>query len=585
MSKKQDTLWTAFGRQRQPPAKRQKLQTLEESDTSVSRRKQRGESSGDDADAGTLTDADLLSSQEDALSAEGPSVCDADALVAIETRKRATTAVVTMKQVEQKTQETPSDKLKLNERKEIKDSVHGLMTFEPICMRIIDTLQFQRLRNLHQLGAANFVYIGATHSRFEHCLGVAYLAEKMIESIRSHQPWLPIAKEDVTCIKIAALCHDLGHGPFSHVFDGLLLEQLQKKRLIPTTFKWSHEQGSVDMFSYLLTENKISVEDYGLTQQDVTFIKELIWGGPLPDSNGSLRGRPSRDQRFLYDIVNNAHSGLDVDKLDYFMRDSLHTGAKMSCDTDLLIRNARVLVDREDSEENMVVCFPEKLAGQIMQAFRTRYELHQSVYQHRGVRAIDYMLCDLMISANDHLTIKGKRISEIMCSMEAYQHFDDRVLLKIQESDRPELQEARAILNRIFSKPYYNYVGKTALTDHSQQKTEDMLLSEVLRCSSHRSLINEKDAVILEFMRTHYGKGKEDPVQHVRFYSKNATASSRCFCLPECAYEMFSPRKFEEYSIRVFVKEPHLVTPVREAFERWCRKFNNSQVFPLEFNT
>lgn len=435
---------------------------------------------------------------------------------------------------------------------------------------------------------------------------MAYFAEKMIESIRSHQPWLPITKEDVTCIKIAGLCHDLGHGPFSHVFDGLFLDQLRKKKLIDESFKWSHEQGSVDMFDFLLMENKICVEDYGLTQQDVVFIKELIWGKPLPNSHGVLFGRPSRDQRFLYDVVNNAHSGLDVDKLDYFMRDSLHTGAKMSCDTDLLIRNARVLVDREDSEENMVVCFPEKLAGQIMQAFRTRYELHQSVYQHRGVRAIDYMLCDLLISANDHLMIKGKRISEIMCSMAAYQHFDDRVLLKIQESDGPELQEARSILNRIFSKPYYSFVGKTALTDHSQQKTGDMLLNEVLRCSTLRSLINEKDAVILEFMRAHYGKGKEDPLQHVRFYSKNATASSRCFRLPECAYEMFSPRNFEEYSIRIFVKEPRLVSeitpwsvfmsvslinslcnqmaPVRKAFERWCRKYNNSQVFPMEFH-
>ncbi|KAF4028359.1 HD domain-containing protein [Phytophthora infestans] len=588
MSKKQDTLWTAFGRQCQPPTKRMKLQMLKESDTSVPRRKQRGDSSGDDEDAGTWTDADLLSSQEDTLSAEGPNVCDGGAFVTLETRKKTASAVVTTSQRKQKTEETPRDELKLHERKEIKDSVHGLMTFEPVCMRIIDTLQFQRLRSLHQLGAANFVYIGATHSRFEHCLGVAYLAEKMVESIRSHQPWLPITKEDVTCIKIAALCHDLGHGPFSHVFDGLFLEQLRKNRLIPVAFKWSLEQGSVEMLAYLLAENKIRVEDYGLTQQDVIFIKELVWGGPLPDSDGILRGRPSRGQRFLYDIVNNARSGLDVDKLDYFMRDSLHTGAKMSCDTDLLIRNARVLVDREDPEENMVVCFPEKLAGQIMQAFRTRYELHQSVYQHRGVRAIDYMLCDLMISANDHLTIQGQRISEIMCSMDAYQHFDDRVLLKIQESDTPELQDARTILNRIYSKPYYNFVGKTALTDHSQQKTEDMLLNEVLRCSTHRTLINDKDAVILEFMRAHYGKGKEDPLQHVRFYSKNSTASSRCFRLPECAYEMFSPRKFEEFSIRVFVKQPHLashqVAPVREAFERWCRKFNNSQVFPLEFN-
>ncbi|CAI5729698.1 unnamed protein product [Peronospora destructor] len=336
---------------------------------------------------------------------------------------------------------------KLNERKEvgnkmynyIKDSVHGLMTFEPICMRIIDTLQFQRLRNLHQLGAANFVYIGATHSRFEHCLGL-------------------ITKEDVMCIKIAGLCHDLDHGPFSHVFDGLFLDQLRKKNIIDEAFK-GHM--SKDQWTCLLS----------------TVIERYL------DSNGVLCGRPSRNQRFLYDIVNNAHSGLDVDKLDYFMRDSLYTGAKMSCDTDLLIRDARVLADREDPNKLMVICFPEKLVGQIMQAFRTRYELHQYVYQHRGVRAIDYMLCNLLISANDHLTVKRQRISEVMCSMEAYQHFDDRVLLKIQESDGAELSEVRSLLNRIFSKPYYDFVGKTALTDHSQQKSVNMLLNELQQFS------------------------------------------------------------------------------------------------------
>ncbi|CAI5710767.1 unnamed protein product [Hyaloperonospora brassicae] len=557
MSKRQDTLWTAFRRQQQQPSgKRQKVQTHEETEPSVARRKQR-RAVADEDEADTET----------------------------ETARAVVVVGEGEEEEELETQETPLETLKLNERKEIKDSVHGLMTFEPICMRIIDTLQFQRLRNLHQLGAANFVYIGATHSRFEHCLGVAHLAQKMIESIRSHQPWLPITVQDVTCIKVAGLCHDLGHGPFSHVFDGLFLEQLRKKNIIDAAFEWSHEQGSVDMFDFLLWKNTIRVEDYGLNQQDVLFIKELIWGGPLPDSNGVLHGRPSRDQRFLYDIVNNAHCGLDVDKLDYFMRDSLHTGAKMSCDTDLLIRNARVLVDQEDPDESMVICFPEKLAGQVMQAFRTRYELHQSVYQHRGVRAIDYMLCDLLIAANDTLLFKGQRISEIMQSMEAYQHFDDRVLLKIQESDGPELCVARSILNRIYSKPYYTFVGKTASTAHSQHASTDVLLEEVLRCSPRRSLIRDKDAVILEIMRVHYGKGKEDPLQYARFYSKNATASSRCFRLPECAYEMFSPQRFEECSIRMFVKETQLVLPVREAFERWCCKYNKSQAFPLRFHT
>uniref|UniRef100_M4BQJ5 HD/PDEase domain-containing protein n=1 Tax=Hyaloperonospora arabidopsidis (strain Emoy2) TaxID=559515 RepID=M4BQJ5_HYAAE len=484
MSRKQDTLWTAFRRQQQPCKKRHKVQmALDETETSVARRKLR----------------DVVVDRNEADGAE----------------METTSAVVVVEEDEDEgwepqTQETPMETFKLNERKEIKDSVHGLMTFEPICMRIIDTLQargFQRLRNLHQLGAANFVYIGATHSRFEHCLGVAHLAQKMIESIRSHQPWLSVTVQDVTCIKVAGLCHDLGHGPFSHVFDGLFLDQLRKQKLVDASFEWSHEQGSVDMFDFLLWKNTICVEDYGLTQQDVLFIKELIWGGPLPYSDGVLHGRPFRDQRFLYDIVNNAHSGLDVDKLDYFMRDSLHTGAKMSCDTDLLIRNARVLVDQEDPDKNMVICFPEKLAGQVMQAFRTRYELHQSVYQHRGVRAIDYMLCDLLVSANDSLLFKGQRISEIMHSMEAYQHFDDRVLLKIQESDGPDLYVARSILNRIYSKPYYSFVGKTASTVHSQPKSADMLLEEVLHCSTRRSLINEKDAVILEFMRFTCSRG------------------------------------------------------------------------------
>ncbi|KAI9920458.1 hypothetical protein PsorP6_015552 [Peronosclerospora sorghi] len=70
----------------------------------------------------------------------------------------------------------------------------------------------------------------------------------------------------------------------------------------------------------MMEKNKIAVEDYGLTQQDVVFIKEIIWGGTLPELNGVLCGRSS-DQRFLYGIVNNTQSGLDVDKLDYFMRD------------------------------------------------------------------------------------------------------------------------------------------------------------------------------------------------------------------------------------------------------------------------
>lgn len=468
---------------------------------------------------------------------------------------------------------------------QIKDDVHGLIEFEPICMRIIDTLQvrrsfarylcqdastcvltlgswwlqFQRLRNLHQLGAANFVYIGATHSRFEHCLGVAYLAETMVESIRAHQPWLAITSLDVLCIKIAGLCHDLGHGPFSHVFDGIFIKALKKHRLVSDTFAWTHEQGSLDMLDHLLAANRIDVADYGLGARDVQFIKELIYGGPLPGSDGRLCGRPAPEQRFLYDFVNNAQSGLDVDKLDYFLRDAAHAGVKSSCDTQLLIQSARVLMDR--STGKLSVCFPEKLACQVMRAFHTRFELHQSVYQHKSVRAIEYMICDVFLAANDHVTIKGTRISDIVSRMEAYQHLDDRVLARVQESDAPKLTAARRVLNRIFTKPYYQYVGKTLVTDHSRHKSEAMLTHEILSCASKRSVLSESSSVIVEFLRIHFGKGEDDPLRHVRFYSKNASAGAICYQIPPEAYEMHSPRTFQEHSIRVFVKEPHLVRP------------------------
>lgn len=392
----------------------------------------------------------------------------------------------------------------------------------------------------------------------------------MVENIRAQQPWLGIRVRDVLCVKIAGLCHDLGHGPFSHVFDGIFIKQLRRNKLVSDSFQWTHEQGSLDMLDYLLAKNHIDLSEFGLSDQDMLFVRELIFGGPLPGSNGVLQGRPDPSLRFLYDIVNNAHSGLDVDKLDYFLRDARQTGAKSGCDTDLLILNARVLVDYDDPEQNLSICFPEKLAAQIMTAFRTRFELHQSVYQHKCVRAIEYMMCDVLLAANNHLKIKGQRISECMFDMNVYQHLDDRILAKVEASEEPELGEARSLLMRVFTKPYYDYVGKTAVTDHSRHKTEDMLRNEIMCCSSNRSLMNDKDSVIVEFMRVHFGKGDKDPVAHVRFYSKNASAGATCYQIPLAAYEMHCPRSFQEFSIRVFVKEPHLVSLVYNSLVAHC---------------
>nr|XP_020484389.2 deoxynucleoside triphosphate triphosphohydrolase SAMHD1-like [Labrus bergylta] len=111
------------------------------------------------------------------------------------------------------------------------DPIHGSMELHPLLIKIIDTPQFQRLRFIKQLGGVYFVYPGASHNRFEHSIGVGYLAGKLAEALRSRQPELNITDRDVLCVQIAGLCHDLGHGPFSHLYDGMFLPKaLEKKR-------------------------------------------------------------------------------------------------------------------------------------------------------------------------------------------------------------------------------------------------------------------------------------------------------------------------------------------------------------------
>ena len=96
----------------------------------------------------------------------------------------------------------------------IKDPVHGYIQISDTEKEIIDSFPFQRLRRIRQLGGAEFVYPGATHTRFEHSLGTMYLANKVVENtnIRKH-----LTKNEAEAIEIAALLHDVGHGPFSHV--------------------------------------------------------------------------------------------------------------------------------------------------------------------------------------------------------------------------------------------------------------------------------------------------------------------------------------------------------------------------------
>uniref|UniRef100_A0A9J7Y3G3 HD domain-containing protein n=1 Tax=Cyprinus carpio carpio TaxID=630221 RepID=A0A9J7Y3G3_CYPCA len=166
--------------------------------------------------------------------------------------------------------------LKLStEVKVVNDSIHGHIELHPLLVKIIDTPQFQRLRHIKQLGGAYWVFPGASHNRFEHSIGVAYLAGCMVKSLQEKQPELHITNRDILCVTIAGLCHDLGHGPFSHLFDKKFIPAVQSDA------KWKHEEASVNMFRHMVKENNLEplMVSYGLDMEnDLTFIDELIKG-------------------------------------------------------------------------------------------------------------------------------------------------------------------------------------------------------------------------------------------------------------------------------------------------------------------
>lgn len=331
----------------------------------------------------------------------------------------------------------------------------------------MDTPQFQRLHGLKQLGTSDYVYRSCTHTRFEHSVGVAHLAQRFAEGLRRRQPELGITAKDVMCVKIAGLLHDLGHGPYSHMWDDAFVGRMG--------IVWKHETGSVNMMRYMLAGGDggpgksidLTAYDPPLDARDVTFIEEMILGTPERERKG--RGS---DKEFLYDIVNNTRSGLDVDKLDYFWRDARNSVGDRPVDLDRFIELARVLpAEDEEGKVHKMVCYPDKLWTEALALFRSRMELHTFVYQHKAGKSVELMLVDAFAAADPYFTVPGTvdgdhpdgrwRMSEAIFDCKAYTRLKDSLVDLVMNDPHPRLAPARDILRRLENRDLYPCAGTT----------------------------------------------------------------------------------------------------------------------------
>ncbi len=269
----------------------------------------------------------------------------------------------------------------------IKDPLYGYVKFEDNLSSILDSPIFQRLRRIKQVFGSDFVYPSANHTRFEHSLGVGYLAG----SVADHLMMIlhdygeeEINQDDKLSLILAGLLHDIGHGPFSHAFEGFL-----------SKLGMNHEDFGRKIITELLSDE---IEKFGL---DSSFIAELAAGYQLDKASK----RP-----FMKQIIGSA---IDVDKLDYLRRDSYHAGTFYGfIDVDRIIMHLRVF--------NKQLCVDEKAREVLESMLMGRALAFEAIYYHKTSRS-----AQILIDKAINVSAEDLNLYEIKDDLSKYISLDD----------------------------------------------------------------------------------------------------------------------------------------------------------------
>lgn len=449
--------------------------------------------------------------------------------------------------------------------KMVNDPMHGHCTLHPVLLSIIDTPQFQRLRDLKQLGAVYRVFPGASHNRFEHSLGVAHLARRLLEHLAMAQPDLAITPQEALTVQVAALTHDMGHGPLSHMFDNLLVPRVTGGR-----GHWAHEWGSVSMLHFLFNtcaHVRAAFKAADLTEGHIHMACEMILGSRGAAPPTWVWAGPPAGREFLFDIVSRKDTGVDVDKFDYIARDARQLNVACGFDADRLMRCTRALPVPGGAVR---LCFATKEAWNVYELFHTRYNLHQRAYQHTAARAIEHMWVEALCAAHPHLRFPASDGTAVTMmgatqDMTAFTHVTDSVLLRIAASTEPELAGARALLRRVDTRDLYRCVHEQVLP----AEWPVVPPADITELTAQLRAVANNTHVVVHNIIMNYGSGPHDPVAATYFYDCGVEGG-RAYRVTRGGPppSRLLPRVFQEQSLRVYCENRAAVPAVTAAVER-----------------
>ena len=417
--------------------------------------------------------------------------------------------------------------------KTIFDPIHGHITFSKIMWDIIDTPQFQRLRNLKQLSTSYFIYPGNNHTRFEHCLGTGFLSMDLINrcfdiiSNNKNECYTPLEHNEINylkdCVSIAGLCHDIGHGPFSHSFE-FILEKLGIN-------DWDHEKFGGEIIQYLIDENNI--ED--IDKEKLKLINSLIEGNNIKKT----------EYNWIYQIVANKENSIDVDKFDYIQRD-------------------RIFKDINIINDN--ICFSEKTDRSLHSLFQARYCLHHKIYNHPQTICVETMIKDALLLSKDYF-----KFEEVIVSPAKFIKFDDNIIdtmltfsLNKDEdiSQNKKLLEAEKIIKKVYNRDFYTIIGEIPIP---KRKNVELKLDEFL-CNENPKdefYLTEND-IELRKKNINFGFKDKNPFDTIYFYNPKRPN----YCSKKSMLHLLTmPDIFSESTILVFCKDKNKNGRAKKLFD------------------
>ena len=426
------------------------------------------------------------------------------------------------------------------------DPLYSRIYIENMFWDIIDTPEFQRLRDIKQLGTNFLVFPSALHTRFEHWLGTHHVTKNFLNNLKLNQAdTLVIEEKDRNNILAAALWHDLGHGPFSHTFDNNFM-QVRFPEL-----NWSHEQWSVNLFEYLIDKNYIDHFD----KQDVKLIQDFILGEfrnfDIDDPLYITADRFDIDEKgWMFDIVNNKRNSIDVDKFDYIQRDTYRCGFRnYGFDNTLLMNGARVI--------NNQICYPQSAHFWIHGMFVWRYNLFKDIYWHKGTMSAELQICDIFFESNDYF-----KFDEICQDMQKYWKLTDKILNLIEQTQDPSLNKAKELIERLKVRDLYSHVASKNFRNYEMEIYSKLTPESISTFWDEN--IKAKD-IRVSINRINYALGEKNPLDYVLFYSGDPYST---FKIAKEKISLIIPHHTMEYSINVFTTDKEKSESVKKGVSK-----------------